>query len=79
MFYKMPEASKVCLAKLVEIALANDFISLTVRFRPPIWKSWVPLKSQGQTFSTNLMIALQIQTKNFNWNKFDNSFGIAHR
>ena len=44
MFYKKPEASKVCLSKLVELESVTIFILLTARFIPHTWKKWVQFK-----------------------------------
>ena len=69
MFYKMPEASKVCFAKLVEIALENDFHFIDCQVPTPhLEKTGCQSNPKGR-LSRKLNNSLADQTKNFNWSK----------
>ena len=68
MFYKMPEASKVCFAKLVDIAIENNFHFIYCQVPTPHLKKLGAIKIPRADFLTKLNYSITDETKNLNWN-----------
>jgi leucyl/phenylalanyl-tRNA--protein transferase len=67
MFYKMPEASKACFAKLVDIALANNFHFIDCQVPTPHLEKLGATQTPRADFLAKLNDSLADKTKNLNW------------
>ena len=67
MFYKMPEASKVCFAKLVDIALANNFHFIDCQVPTKHLEKLGATQIPRADFLAKLNDSLEGKTKNLNW------------
>jgi len=68
MFYKMPEASKVCFAKLVDIAIENNFHFIDCQVPTPHLKKLGATQIPRADFLAKLNDSITDETKNLNWN-----------
>ena len=69
MFYNIPEASKTCLAKLVEIALKYDFHFIDCQVPTPHLQKMGAHEIPRENFLAKLKGSLLDQTKILDWNK----------
>ena len=67
MFYKMPEASKVCFAKLVDVALENNFHFIDCQVPTPHLEKLGAIQIPRSDFLSKLHDSITDQTKNSNW------------
>jgi leucyl/phenylalanyl-tRNA--protein transferase len=69
MFYNLPESSKACLAKLVEIALKNDFHFIDCQVPTPHLQKMGACEIPRQNFLAKLKNSLSNKPANLDWNK----------
>jgi len=69
MFYNLPEASKACLAKLVEIALKNDFHFIDCQVPTPHLQKMGAGEIPRENFLAKLKNSLSNKPVNLDWNK----------
>ena len=69
MFYNLPEASKACLAKLVEIALKNDFHFIDCQVPTPHLQKMGANEIPRENFLAKLKNSLSNKPVNLDWNK----------
>ena len=69
MFYNLPEASKACLAKLVEIALKNDFHFIDCQVPTPHLQKMGASEIPRENFLAKLKNSLSNKPVNLDWNK----------
>lgn len=68
MFHKMPEASKVCLAKLVEIAQQHNFHFIDCQVPSAHLKSLGACETKREIFLKMLQHSLRRKPESLNWN-----------
>jgi leucyl/phenylalanyl-tRNA--protein transferase len=68
MFHKMPEASKVCLAKLVEIAQQHNFHFIDCQVPSKHLKSLGACETERVFFLKKLQHSLSCKPENLDWN-----------
>ena len=68
MFHKMPEASKVCLAKLVEIAQQHNFHFIDCQVPSAHLKSLGACETEREKFLKKLQHSLGSKPESLNWN-----------
>ena len=69
MFYKKPEASKVCLSKLVEIGISHNFHFIDCQVHTPHLEKMGAVQVPRNIFLTKLNASLNTEPKKFKWDE----------